>query len=271
MTQDIFEPIVSGNLDAVRAMLDADPGLVHARRTGGERDGETTLGAASVAGNLEIVKLLVARGAQVYARGLHGYPAVMDAHWEKRPAIVEYFLREIPDKAGGTNRLGVDINLAARAGWTDIVRTHLERDPLSVHARGVIRETPLHWAAHNGATEIVQLLLDAGADIEADEVGCYGGKPLHWASEHAPNIVGMLLAHGAQVDSRNVWPGEFLQMTPLIMCATQKNDDAACAEHLLVAGADIAARDATNRTALDYAAEHGHARVEAVLRSHGAA
>lgn len=35
--------------------------------------------------------------------------------------------------------------------------------------------------------------------------------------------------------------------------------------------ADIYARDATNRTALDYAVKHGHARVESLLRQYGAA
>jgi ankyrin repeat protein len=43
----------------------------------------------------------------------------------------------------------------------------------------------LHWPAHNGFVEIVEVLLDAGAAIDADEINCYGGKPLHWASEHA--------------------------------------------------------------------------------------
>jgi hypothetical protein len=26
----------------------------------------------------------------------------------------------------------------------------------------------------------VTMLLDAGAEIDADEINCYGGKPLHW-------------------------------------------------------------------------------------------
>ena len=34
------------------------------------------------------------------------------------------FLEEIPDKAAGTNGLGVAINLAARRGWIEIVREH---------------------------------------------------------------------------------------------------------------------------------------------------
>jgi hypothetical protein len=32
-----------------------------------------------------------------------------------------------------------------RQGWVEIVRKHIERDPLAVHQRGWIGDTPLHW------------------------------------------------------------------------------------------------------------------------------
>jgi len=93
-----------------------------------------------------------------------------------------------------------------------------------VHQRGWIGDTPLHWPSHNGNVEIMELLLDAGADIEADEINCYGGKPLHWASEHKPASVEVLLKHGADVNSRNVKAdSDFLGFTPLIMNASQRN------------------------------------------------
>ena len=57
-------------------------------------------------------------------------------------------------------------------------------------------EIPDGWPAHNGHVEIVSIRLDAGADIEADEINCYGGKPLHWASEHEPEAVKLLLDRG---------------------------------------------------------------------------
>lgn len=111
------------------------------------------------------------------------------------------------------------------------------------------------------------MLLDAGASIEADEINWVGGKPLHWASEHAPACVELLLQRGAMVDSRNIKrDSECCGMTPLIMNATQKNDCAEVTELLLGAGADPSARDAKGKTALDYATERGHQRVEQVLR-----
>ena len=116
------------------------------------------------------------------------------------------------------------------------------------------------------------MLLDAGADIEADEINCYGGKPLHWASEHAPAAVRVLLDRGAAVNSRNQKSdSEFYGMTPLIMNATQKNDCAEVTELLINAGADLAAVDANGKTALAHAREYGLIRIQEVLRRRGAA
>ena len=44
-------------------------------------------------------------------------PAVIIAAWNKHKDVVDYYLQQIPDKADGTNGLGVTINLAARQGW----------------------------------------------------------------------------------------------------------------------------------------------------------
>jgi ankyrin repeat protein len=271
-TQMIFPAIESGDLDAIGRLLDEDPGLVHVRHADPDVHHWTTLQFAAAKGQLAACRLLVERGAEVYTNPMNTYAPVMQAVWNKHAEVVKYFLEEIPDKAAGTNGLGVAINLAARQGWIEIVRKHIERDPLSVYQRGWIGDSPLHWPSHNNYTEIISLLLDAGADIEADEINCYGGKPLHWASEHAPAAVRVLLDRGAAVNSRNVKAdSEFYGTTPLIMNATQKNDCAEVTELLLKAGANIAAVDANGKTALAHARERGLTRIQEVLLAHGAA
>lgn len=270
-TQAIFPPIADGDLNAVRTLLDSDPGLVSVLGSDPEHAGITPLQAAAEGGHLAIMSLLIERGAAPYQTAQHGYPAVAHAHWAKQQAAVDLLLEidSTREGCGGapTYGLGTDVNLAARLGWREIVEKHIALDSLAAHRRGVIGETPLHWAAHNGEVEIVTALLDSGAQIDADEIGLYGGKPLHWAAEHAPNIVELLLARGAAVDSRNLMPGEMLGYTPLIMCACQRNDCAECARLLLDAGADINARSAAGKTAEDYALERGSEQVLAILRA----
>jgi uncharacterized protein len=56
-------------------------------------------------------------------------------------------------------------------------------------------ETPLHRAAAFGDEEAIQLLLDAGAKIDAKDMN--GDSPLSWASWHArPTVILRKLLHG---------------------------------------------------------------------------
>ena len=155
--------IRTGDFDNVRVAIDANPDLLHTQDPDNEQwDEKTALHCAARYAHLDMVKFLVERGAEVYSNPMNSYPPIFVAdcyrHHPERPNaqhIVDYFLNEIPHKADGTQKLGVTINLAARAGWTEIVRKHIELDPLSVHQRGWIGDTPLHWSSHNGHAEIV--------------------------------------------------------------------------------------------------------------------
>lgn len=269
-SQEIFSAIVGGDAEAVRRILDDDPGLVDCR----QRDSEhplTCLQLAAELGNLPVCRLLVERKAEVYPNPLATYPPVVLADWKGHKTVVKFFLREIPDLAQGTNGLGVACNLAARQGWTDIVREHLACDPLAAHQRGWIGDTPLHWPAHNGYVEIVAMLLDAGADVEADEINWIGGKPLHWAAEHEPATTRLLLERGANVNSRNeLAKSPCFGRTPLMHNAAQRNDCSEATELLLNSGADVTATDPAGQTALTIARAKGNRHIEKVLLAHGA-
>ena len=266
-TQTIFTTVEAGDSNALSSLLDRDPMLVHARHADPEMHHWTTLQYAASKGLLEACRLLVERGAEVYTNPMNTYPPVIQAAWNKHQAVVDYFLQEIPDKADGTNGLGVAINLAAREGWTDIVREHIERDPLSVHQRGWIGDTPLHWPAHNGYIEIVRLLLHNGAVPTAHETRWIGGTPLHWASEREPEIVQLLIDAGAELNARVLQSGSHhLGGTPLHWCSRQREDCAEAAAVLLDNGADPSLLDAFGKTALDYAND-GRPRIAALLQN----
>jgi ankyrin len=264
-----FAAIVGGDAEAVRGALAQSPWLIDVRNPAEDAwEEQWPLHCAAKYGHLEIVKLLVESGAEVYSNPMATYPPVMIASWNKQQKIVDYFLDEIPEKAAGTNGIGIAINLAARQGWTEIVRKHIAADPLAVHQRGWIGDTPLHWPSHNSHIEIVRLLLDAEADIEADEINCYGGKPLHWASEHAPDTTRLLIERGANVNARNMKAdSDLLGFTPLIMNATQKDDCSEVTELLLAAGANPTLVDAKGKTALDHALDRNLTRITEALRS----
>lgn len=260
VVDSFFRSVRSNRLKDVEQMIEACPELVDvpnlvARTSEGNDWNElTALHIAAKQGHLELVKLLVERGATVYSHPLCTYPAVIVASWEGHSEVVDYFLKVIPHLALGTLGVGVTCNLAAREGWIEQVRMHLERDPLAVHQRGWIGDTPLHWPSHNGHSEIVELLLEHGADPNIEENNWIGGTPLHWASEREVEIIRMLVSAGGDVNAVVTRPGSHhLGATPLIWCAKQRDDCAAAATALLELGADPGIRDAEGKQAIDYA------------------
>ena len=88
------------------------------------------------------------------------------------------------------------------AGDAAGVRTALEGRPSllgsTVERAGQDGWTPLHVAVAAGRREVVELLLTAGADLEATTG--HGRTPLHVALEFAPGLVDLLLARGAEPD-----------------------------------------------------------------------
>jgi ankyrin repeat protein len=122
---------------------------------------------------------------------------------------------------------------AAKAGDLATVRTLLENDASLVNARDSDGSTPLHCAAWKGHADVVTLLLDNGADVNAKNTNDHwGDTPLHAA------------AHGNQ---------------------------RAAAEVLLARGADIHALNMFGRKPLDETEAHRATAVANLLKKHAAA
>jgi len=97
----------------------------------------------------------------------------------------------------------VELFRAVKAGDVARVKELLADDPSLVHARDKDQSTPLHLAAWKDQAEIVELLLDGGADIQAhNENFHWGTTPLHAAAHgNNPKAVTALLRRGADVNA----------------------------------------------------------------------
>ena len=101
-------------------------------------------------------------------------------------------------KAGANiNAIGTNPNIpiydktllhwAAQNGYTDVVHILIENGAdvyakNRVYAKDRNGNTPLHWAAQNGYTDVVQVLIGNGADVFAKDRN--GNTPLHWAAQN---------------------------------------------------------------------------------------
>ena len=80
ITQDVFPLIETNDVPGVISLLDEHPGLVHSRRTTAN-DSRTALQLAAAHGNLELCRLLVDRGVEVYPNPMTQYPPVFALTW----------------------------------------------------------------------------------------------------------------------------------------------------------------------------------------------
>ena len=126
-------------------------------------------------------------------------------------------------------------------------------------------EPMLILAIKSGQTEVAELLISRGANVNAKNGSDNGSTPLHWTAGggvSVPNvaIAKLLLANGAEVDAKT-GAGN----TALIWAARSKEDSAvAVAELLLAHGADLNCQG-DDGTPLHYAKEDGTTAMVDVL------
>jgi hypothetical protein len=96
---------------------------------------------------------------------------------------------------------------------------------------GVGKQTPLMWAAPTGSPELIRALIDAGANVNAQDIQ---------------------------------------GMSPLMLAVASENQDLAVVKVLLQSGANVNARSGRGETALDWARKFGSRPVIAALQRAGA-
>jgi len=138
------------------------------------------LGAASFHGHWRLCKFLLQQGANVnHTEAGTGETALHSALCTPNRLDHNLVLRVLV-------AVGVDPNIATRPG---VETGSFMRD---CRTRG---ETPLHRAAAFGDEEAIQLLLNAGAKLDAKDAN--GDSPLTWASWHLrPANILRLLCYG---------------------------------------------------------------------------
>ncbi len=174
-------------------------------------DGSTILMELAYAGNLEFVKFLVEAGADVNVVNKDGDFALHYAAVTGHKAIFEYLYpltrKELREKAkthlSRGEKLAKERNqylidtliLAAQNGNIEQLKAVIVLGVNVNAANPVNGEVAIHEACKKGHAEVVQVLLDAGADINRE---VNGETPLSVARQsNQLEVVQLLLANGA--------------------------------------------------------------------------
>ena len=150
-TQDIFEATKKGSLKGVKYWCTNDPNAIYRKEK--NHDSWTCLHFASKNGDLEIVNVLLSKGADVEAK---------DSKLNSTP-----------------------LNIASFYGSVPVVDALLDKGA-DINHQDASKNTPLHYAVWNNQLPVVKVLITRGADPSLKND--WNATPLEMASEedHEP-------------------------------------------------------------------------------------
>jgi uncharacterized protein len=137
MSSELFDAILAGNLKSAKAQLQNG-----ADCNASNDEGVTVLMLAAGNGQLELVEALLEAGADVNATDVRGWTALMKAIY----------------------------NYDMDVGFPEIIRTLIQAGS-EIETQIAYGTRPLMLAAGYGQAGVIEVLLDAGADVQAQNEG----------------------------------------------------------------------------------------------------
>ncbi len=246
----------AGSVELVDYLLDngAD---IHRR----DLQGRTILHTAAFRGNGDMIRHLVSKGADLHARDNDSMSVLCGAAYSGRVEAIETLIE-----------LGCDINEAptihdhtpmVAAVWNG----HAEALALlAAHGgdlmwRNAEGSTLLHTAAQRGSSEIAQVLIDHGLDINVTDN--HDVAPIFEAAWEQTEMLQWLIDHGASANAAN-------DSAPAPLGPTVFGNNAEGARILLAAGANPNRSPQGDAIPLRNAVVRGYAEVAAALLDAGA-
>lgn len=229
--RDLLAASARGNEDKVRSVLKEGTPWSSSKDQDALRK---ALQKASARDNLNIIDLLLSKGAEVDAQTEDEFPALFRAAQSGQTAVVAELLCQRPD----------------------------------LEARDRNGQSPLFVASVKGYADVVQILLARGAAVDAQDkdgrtpllaLAADKSGALTWTSG-ASEIVRLLVSHGSNVNFK-----DRIGRTPLLWAATNGHYD--LVRTLLETGADVFAANSRGRTALHLAVDSTDAtHIEEIMK-----
>jgi ankyrin repeat protein len=171
---EIHKAVIKGDLNRVVALLKDHPELLESKNN----MGQTPLLAAVAHNQLEIAELLLANGAVVNARDGYGHTPLMQALWVyNHDKMVRLLLAKEADVNLEDKWKMTALAYAAKQGQMEDAKILLAND---ANVNVVTGSSPLYLAVIGTHTEMVELLLANGADVNY-RMG--GFTALHFAKQ----------------------------------------------------------------------------------------
>jgi ankyrin repeat protein len=270
-----YRAVEDADLERLRELLDDHPELVRQRGTNGND-------LVGMAGALDVVRLLLERGADVNRGNDYGWTKLHSAGYGNDRELAEFLVaagaradlygrgdggtpliaalfwghREVVDVLGFEPR---NLRVAAGLGLVDLIDETAGTPAAGAH-RGFYRphggfpawqpsddpqeilDEALVWAAKSDRVEAIERLVELGADLDADP---YRGTPLTWAAANGRvAAIRCLVELGADVNRRGTFGGPDHGQGVTALHLAAQSGQAEAVETLLALRADPTMRDA---------------------------
>ena len=288
----------SGNLDYIKKIISENAGRINEK----DKEGNSLLHLAVRAGDTDIVKFLVSKGANVNIKDNYGQtPLQIAAHTDNAEIVVQLVSNgaEINIK----NSIGkTPLHDAVYQGHFQVVK-YLISQGAEINAKDIRNKTPLHVAVIDNKAEISNYLITKGAAVNAKDGDGksllhyavinenlelikslvsseanvntrdkFNRIPLHYAADKGYlEIIKYLLFEGSEIDTKAAFylrVGSIeltLGCTPLHIAA--RNGHLEVVKYLVYQGAEINLKNNEDKNALNLAKERGNQEIVAFLES----
>ncbi len=253
---EIHDAVKAGDVKKVAALLKKHPDLISSK----DDHGDTPLHVAAAIGSADVAGLLLGHGADVNARDADGDTPMHTAAGAGQTNVARLLL-DFGADANAKNKDGwTPLHFAAVRGQEPMAELLLLAPKIDIDAQGANGDTPLDVAAAEDNTEVVQLLLSHGANINATDK--IGRTPLHIAAGEGNNDrVEMQLDKEADFAGKD---------NPRWLHSGASKSYVDLVKLLIADKANVNAGDNYGRTPLNAAEQYGHSGVVLLLKESGA-
>jgi ankyrin repeat protein len=254
----------AGNADIVRFLISKGAN-VNIK----DNYGETPLQTAAHIDNLDIIIQLVSHDAEIHIRDASGVTPLHDAVYHGQMETVKYLISQgaeinIKDISGQ-----IPLHYAVKDNKVEISK-YLITKGAEVNARDGDRRCSLHYTVINGNLELLKHLISSGASVNTKDK--FNRISLHYAADEGYlEIVKYLILNGSEIDAKAAfylqknWMELTLGCTPLHLAVNRGHLEVV--KYLILQGADIDQKNNEDENALDLAKKSEHQEIVTLLES----
>lgn len=212
----------------------------------------------------EKLKELKEAGEDLNVRAENGLTPLMLAIWNSNEFLAKKLIRLGADVNAVDDNGDTALHYAANSFFAGVAQMLIDSGAdVNVPSQKYNKNTPLHYAAFNGAIEVVKVLLE-NSDTKVDAFNGNGVTPLYYAASRGHlNVLKVLM----EKDPGQFDVADYKGQTPLQKAV--QGGYLEIAEYLIEKGARINHQSNEYKTALNYALELGSQSIIDMLKANG--